>query len=134
MPYIKQEQRVRVDAQIKELANSILNTIGDDKTQCAGVLNYAITKLLSEVYTLNKVRYNDLNEIIGMFECCKQEFYRMCITPYENLKLLENGSVLGNVAGLTAEYLDLNIKLTKAEMDFQESLDNIKKSKDEKSN
>ena len=134
MPYIKQEQRVQVDTQIKELANSILNTIGDDKTQRAGVLNYTITKLLSEVYTLNKVRYNDLNEIIGMFECCKQEFYRMCITPYENLKLLENGSVLGNVAGLTAEYLDLNIKLTKAEMDFQESLDNIKKSKDEKSN
>ena len=58
MPYIKQEQRAQVDAQIKELANSILNTIGDDKTQCAGVLNYAITKLLSEVYTLNKVRYN----------------------------------------------------------------------------
>ena len=134
MPYIKQEQRVQVDAQIKELAGSILNTIGDDNTQRAGVLNYTITKLLSEVYTLNKVRYNDLNEIIGMFECCKQEFYRMCITPYENLKLLENGSVLGNVAGLTAEYLDLNIKLTKAEMDFQESLDNIKKSKDEKSN
>ena len=134
MPYIKQEQRVQVDAQIKELAGSILNTIGDDNTQRAGVLNYTITKLLSEVYTLDKVRYNDLNEIIGMFECCKQEFYRMCITPYENLKLLENGSVLGNVAGLTAEYLDLNIKLTKAEMDFQESLDNIKKSKDEKSN
>ena len=134
MPYIKQEQRVQVDTQIKELANSILNTIGDDKTQRAGVLNYTITKLLSEVYTLDKVRYNDLNEIIGMFECCKQEFYRMCITPYENLKLLENGSVLGNVAGLTAEYLDLNLKLTKAEMDFQESLDNIKKSKDEKSN
>ena len=134
MPYIKQEQRAQVDAQIKELANSILNTIGDDKTQCAGVLNYTITKLLSEVYTLNKVRYNDLNEIIGMFECCKQEFYRMCITPYENLKLLENGSVLGNVAGLTAEHLDLNLKLTKVEMDLQESLDNIKKSKDEKSN
>lgn len=134
MPYIKQEQRVQVDTQIKELANSILNTIGDDKTQCAGVLNYAITKLLSEVYTLDKVRYNDLNEIIGMFECSKHEFYRMVAAPYENLKLLENGSVLGNVAGLTAEYLDLNIKLTKADMDFQESLNNIKKIKDEKGN
>ena len=61
-------------------------------------------------------------------------FYRIAAAPYENLKLLENGSVLGNVAGLTAEYLDLNINLTKAEMDFQESLDNIKKIKDEKSN
>ena len=69
-----------------------------------------------------------------MFECCKQEFYRMGVIPYENLKLLENGSVLGNVAGLTAEYLDLNIKLTKADMDFQESLNNIKKIKDEKGN
>ena len=57
MPYIKQEQRVQVDAQIKELANSILNTIGDDKTQRAGVLNYTITKLLPEIYTLDKVRY-----------------------------------------------------------------------------
>lgn len=134
MPYIKQEQRVQVDAQIKELANSILNTIGDDKTQRAGVLNYTITKLLSEVYTLDKVRYNDLNEIIGMFECGKHEFYRMAAAPYENLKRLENGSVLGNVAGLTAEYLDLNIKLTAADMDFQESLNNIKKIKDEKIN
>ena len=141
MPYIKKEQRVQVDAQIKELANSILNTIGDDKTQRAGVLNYTITKLLSEVYTLDKVRYNDLNEIIGMFECCKHEFYRMVAAPYENLKLLENGSVLGNVAGLTAEYLDLNIKLTAAEIDFQNSLDDfqnslddIKKTKDEKIN
>ena len=127
MPYIKQEQRVQVDAQIKELANSILNTIGDDKTQRAGVLNYTITKLLSEVYTLDEVRYNDLNEIIGMFECCKHEFYRMAAAPYENLKRLENGSVLGDVVGLTAEYLDLNLKLTKDEMNLQESLNNIKK-------
>ncbi len=97
-------------------------------------MNYTITKLLSEVYTLDKVRYNDLNEIIGMLECCKQEFYRRGVVPYENLKLLENGSVLGNVAGLTAEYLDLNIKLTAAEIDFQNSLDDIKKTKDEKGN
>ena len=125
MPYIKQEQRVQVDTQIKELANSILNTIGDDKTQRAGVLNYTITKLLSEVYTLDKVRYNDLNEIIGMFECSKQEFYRMGVIPYENLKRLENGSVLDDVVGLTAEYLDLNLKLTQAEMDLQESFGKI---------
>ena len=39
MPYIKKEQRVQVDTQIKELANSILNPIGDDKTQRAGVDN-----------------------------------------------------------------------------------------------
>ena len=141
MPYIKKEQRVQVDTQIKELANSILNTIGYDKTQRAGVLNYTITKLLPEIYTLDKVRYSDLNEIIGILECCKHEFYRRGVVPYENLKLLENGSVLGNVAGLTAEYLDLNIKLTAAEIDFQNSLDDfqnslddIKKTKDEKIN
>lgn len=134
MPYIKQEQRVQVDTQIKELANSILDTISEDKSQRAGVLNYTITKLLSEVYTLDKIRYNDLNEIIGMFECGKHEFYRMAVTPYENLKLLENGSVLGNISGLTAEYLDLNVKLTSAEMDLQESFNNMKKIKDEKSN
>ena len=131
MPYIKKEQRVQVDTQIKELANSILNTIGDDKTQRAGVLNYTITKPLPEIYTLDKVRYSNLNEIIGKFECCKPEFYRRGVVPYENLKLLENGSVLGNVAGLTAEYLDLNIKLTAAEIDFQNSLDDFQNSLDD---
>ena len=83
---------------------------------------------------MDKVRYSDLNEIIGMLECCKHEFYRMVAAPYENIKLLENGSVLGNVAGLTAEYLDLNIKLTAAEIDFQNSLNDKKKTKDEKIN
>ena len=47
-----------------------------------------------------------------------------------NLDLLR----LKEIAGLTPEYLDLNVKLTMAEMDLQESLNNIKKIKDEKSN
>jgi hypothetical protein len=134
MSYIKKELREEIDAQIKESANSILNTIGDDKTQRAGVLNYTITKPLPEIYTLDKVRYSDLNEIIGIPECYKPEFYRRDVVSYENLKLLENGSVLGNVASLTAEYLELNIKLTVAEIDLQNSLDDIKKTKDEKIN
>ena len=131
MPYIKKELRKEVDTEINSLVSGLKNLIEDNSSIRAGVLNYTITKPLPEIYTLDKVRYSNLNEIIGKFECCKPEFYRRGVVPYENLKLLENGSVLGNVAGLTAEYLDLNIKLTAAEMDLQESLDNIKKIKDE---
>lgn len=103
MSYIKKELREEIE------------------TQRTGVLNYTITKPLPEIYTLDEVRYSDLNEIVGMSEDCKSEFYRRNIVPYENSKLPENGSVLDNVASLTTEYLDLNIKLTVAEIDLQNS-------------
>ena len=59
-------------------------------------MNYTITKLIGEVYgPIEKLHYHSFNEIIGMLECCKMEFYRKQCAPYEDIKLKENGSVLG---------------------------------------
>jgi hypothetical protein len=87
MPYIKQQDRDRLDPKIKELA-SVINT-----DQRAGELNYIITKLLLTFKGDGK--YKDYNELIGMLECCKQEFYRKHVGPYEDVKIGENGDVEG---------------------------------------
>ena len=93
MPYIKQEIREAINIPIIGLADDIIN-VSDDKP--AGTLNYTITKLIGEVYgQIETLRYQDFNEIIGILECCKLEFYRKQCAPYEDIKLKENGSVLG---------------------------------------
>ena len=59
-----------------------------------GVLNYTITKILKDTYFVpTALNYRDLNEIIGVLECCKLEFYRAFAAPYEDKKRLENGDV-----------------------------------------
>lgn len=59
-----------------------------------GELNYAITMLvigyLGRRGTLN---YGLLNEVVGAVECCKQEFIRRVVNPYEDSKMFQNGDV-----------------------------------------
>jgi hypothetical protein len=87
MPYIKQEQRKIVDAKIKELASAIKEAGKQDR---AGVLNYTVSCLIRELYEL---RYSEVNEAVGALECIKQEYYRRIASPYEDLKIKENGDV-----------------------------------------
>jgi len=71
MPYIKKERR--------EILNS---------------KNYMIVRLIC-FYLTQKPRlcYTDYNEIIGVLECVKQEFFRRRINPYEKEKRRLNGEV-----------------------------------------
>lgn len=87
MPYISQPDRDRLDPKIEELAKTI------NLDQRAGELNYTITRLLLE--TAGEGRYKDVNELIGMLECAKQEFYRRKVAPYEDKKIKESGDVKG---------------------------------------
>ncbi|MBI5222035.1 MAG: hypothetical protein HY980_00875 [Candidatus Magasanikbacteria bacterium] len=83
MPYEKQEYRDPLDPHIKALAETI------NRDHRAGQLNYAITKLLLAIK--GEGRYKDYNELIGALKCCKLEFYRRAIAPYEDGKVRENG-------------------------------------------
>ena len=95
MPYIKQEVRENLESGLVKLSNDICMEIQEDPTQRAGILNYVITSLIDSVYgPLKDAKYKDYNEAIGMLECCKLEFYRRGVAPYEDLKERENGSVL----------------------------------------
>lgn len=59
----------------------------------AGELNYAITRLCLSYLHGRPGSYADLNEVVGVLECAKQEFYRRMAVPYEDRKIEENGDV-----------------------------------------
>jgi len=92
MPYIKQEDRAFVDYEIKTLANEIKRVINDSGGR-EGMMNYVISQLINQVYDPKTMRYSDMNDVVGMLDCCKMEFYRKVAAPYEDKKELENGKV-----------------------------------------
>ena len=80
MPYIKPEARKNL------LSHQAVNP---------GALNYNITSLCNDYLYSQGVNYATLNEIVGVLECAKLEFYRRMAVPYENQKMFENGDVYG---------------------------------------
>lgn len=92
MPYIKDNYRKELKESIDQLAQKIQSIHQKNPEQTRdGLLNFAVTELLNEVFP--DARYTDFNELIGFLECCKLEYYRKKIAPYEDLKEQENGSV-----------------------------------------
>lgn len=83
MPYIPVELRQRFDEGIGTLADAL----GEPTELCCGELNYVITSLIVETLrNLDAGGYRVYNEIIGVLECVKQEYYRRIVAPYENEK------------------------------------------------
>ena len=92
MPYIEQKYREQLDKTIDELAEIVKKIREENPKQTRdGSLNYSITRLLNHVFA--DARYHDFNEVIGMLECCKLEYYRKYLAPYEDLKEEQNGKV-----------------------------------------
>jgi hypothetical protein len=56
-------------------------------------LNYIITVLCKKYIQDHGESYQHYNDIIGVLECAKMEFYRRKIVPYEDIKILSNGDV-----------------------------------------
>lgn len=79
MPYITQKQKTE------------LETWGA-KPKDAGELNYVITRIIDE-YLGNELRYQRINDVVGVLECAKLEIYRRLAAPYEDKKRDENGEV-----------------------------------------
>jgi len=85
MPYVKQDIR-------QEIFGTETSRLPKD----AGELNYVFTTLALLYLSGTDKKYADYNEIIGVLECVKQEFYRRAVTPYEDIKSEENGDVYDN--------------------------------------
>jgi len=86
MPYIQQTDRQIYDSKINELGSLLENS-----DNYAGDLNYVITSLIQSSIKNTKKNYFLYNEIIGVLECSKLEFYRRAVTPYEEEKIIQNG-------------------------------------------
>lgn len=80
MPYITDERRKALDT-------------GSAQPQNAGELNYQICELLTAYIAEKGLRYQTLNDILGVLEAVKQELYRRLVGPYEDKKITDNGDI-----------------------------------------
>jgi hypothetical protein len=92
MPYIKKSRRIELDDKIKDLLDK--DTI---KELSSGELNYIISNIINTYMIAkkedNKFNYSLCNNLIGVLECVKLELYDRVITPYETIKIKENGAL-----------------------------------------
>ena len=87
MPYIKQEDRIKYQRDIDNLHNKL-----KQNKYTAGDLNYCISKLIWTLFDDNP-RYVNANELIGVLESVKLEFYRRKVANYEDEKIKENQDI-----------------------------------------
>ncbi len=87
MPYIKQVERNRFE--------NTLNDIMHNLPANAGELNYMLSRICDIYIQVKGKNYQNLNEVIGVLECVKQEYYRRIVVPYEDKKIEDNTDVYG---------------------------------------
>ena len=92
MPYLKQEDRVRLVDPLTDLIDAICineaNGVG-----VAGQVNFIISVLVNSLWQGTKANYAGLNELMGAIECAKLEIYRRLAGPYEEKAAKRNGDV-----------------------------------------
>lgn len=81
MPYIQSEDRPVFDEVICEIPN----------IETPGELNYIVTTIIQKYISTHGDSYTTYNSVVGALECCKLEFYRRLVTPYEDEKIKLNG-------------------------------------------
>ena len=92
MPYIVKSKRDLLDSTIEQLHKLLVDLeLDDPQNNFEGAMNYTITKLITMCYTTPS--YREVNDVVGLLECVKQEYYRKVAANYENQKEFENGPV-----------------------------------------
>lgn len=89
MPYIKQNDRQHLDEALVRQARLLIT----NEDLSPGDLNYIISTIIWKSFE-KQMNYSKANELVGVLECVKQEFYRRQVVPYEEEKIGENGDLL----------------------------------------
>lgn len=84
MPYIKSEQRTKLDQLVEDLSFRINNV---------GELNYVITRLAVRALLQMELCYVSFSTVYGTLCLAADEFRQRLIVPYEKRKCFENGDV-----------------------------------------
>ena len=110
MPYIPMEKRQALDHILEQV----------DPALSRGEVNYLITNLL--LLTMPQKNYQSMEQAVGTLEMVKLEFYRRMATPYEMLKVIENGDVAAYAAGDQAVWdqlmtIEVNLEITEDKPD-----------------
>ena len=68
--------------------------LDDESTNTEGCINYAVTRLLMQVYgNKDSATYRCINDALGVLDAIGKEYYRKVAAPYEDQKEFENGPV-----------------------------------------
>lgn len=88
MPYIKKDRRTEL-VDFKRMGIDVKSR----EVSTSGELNFVITSILCDYLNKYGLSYATINDIVGVLECAKIEFYRRIASPYEDKKIEENGDV-----------------------------------------
>ena len=101
MPYIKEKRREVLDNHINNCAEIIKSNIGkefnkesvsnENLLELCGDMNYFVSRLFTQI--AGDISYSKIAMITGVLENIKQEFYRRVASPYEELKIIQNGDI-----------------------------------------
>lgn len=91
MPYIDKQFRDQLDPTTVSREHLPMHA------STPGELNFQITRLVDR-YILESggSSYAKINEVVGVLDCAKLEFYRRIATIYEDGKLAQNGDAYQN--------------------------------------
>ena len=87
MPYINQDDRPPINQLVQPLIEHLRSLPTDQQD---GALNYAVTKVLKNLYP---PKYFNYNRAMGVLGSIQAEWYRRDVAPYEDQKITENGDV-----------------------------------------
>ena len=86
MPYIIKEKRQRLDGLIK-------NVVSEMEPLSSGEKNYFLSSVIWGLFNGVYRTYGNANELVGLLECVKLEFYRRKVAELEDEKIIENGDI-----------------------------------------
>lgn len=89
MPYIKQEERSKLNNYIIQLENIIKRDIENMDSKLA----YVFYKLLKDTYGKIFHSWGVKSEALKILEDVKSEYYRRILTPHAIKKIKENGDI-----------------------------------------
>jgi len=92
MPYIQSSARKVLDPIIEQLALQVSTVSGGTFESEAGTLNYAITRLILELFP-RKAKYWQYALVKGVLSDIQDEFYRRKTVAYEDMKIATAGDV-----------------------------------------
>lgn len=87
MPYISNVIRNTLDKELNSLIEKLRN-----RGFNPGEINYVFSKIAQQAWR-SVPNYERGNDIMGVFESAKLEFYRRILAPYEDKKIQENGDI-----------------------------------------
>lgn len=99
MPYIKESNRASLDPCVEDMMRCLRENVPSDREKLTneeflsicGDINYVFSRIVSGI--MGEVSYPKVAVITGVLENIKQEFYRRVATPYEDMKIMQNGDI-----------------------------------------